>query len=167
MAGTFLLGLILLIMPNFRYIAFSGIFFITATLYYFQPNFSLWNFALIPLGVVTGLYSAVMIHNAAHSNIKPLWLSRLIGEICGLHQLGRFLGWAITHHLHHCFPDDPEKDPRPPNNLNFWKFADEMKNTIRRVLSQSYFEIWGNTPKSQKIWTSRPRREFAYPSSLL
>ncbi|MBV8882654.1 MAG: fatty acid desaturase [Chroococcidiopsidaceae cyanobacterium CP_BM_RX_35] len=140
-------------MPNFRYIACSEIFFIAATLYFFQPDFSFWNLALIPLGVIVGLYSAVMIHNAAHANIKPLWLSRLIGEICGLHQLGGFTGWVVTHHLHHCFPDDPEKDPHPPHNLQFWKFADEMKNTIRGALTRSYFEIWGETAKSQRIWT--------------
>ncbi|MBV9385027.1 MAG: fatty acid desaturase [Chroococcidiopsidaceae cyanobacterium CP_BM_ER_R8_30] len=151
--GFFLFGLLLLIMPNFRYIACSEIFFITAALYFFQPDFSFWNLALIPLGVIVGLYSAAMIHNAAHTNIKPQWLSRLIGEICGLHQLGGFVGWVITHYLHHCFPDDLEKDPHPPHNLQFWKFADEMKNTIRGALTRSYFETWGEAEKYQRIWT--------------
>src|SRR6266487_589177 len=93
------LALIPLILPDFRLITSSGILFLGLLGLFYGSRFSLWHLGLIPLGVYLGLLSAMLMHNAAHGNIRPAWLNRLLGEICGVHQLPGFPGWHITHLL--------------------------------------------------------------------
>ena len=124
-----------------------------ASFYEFQ--FQSWHLALIPVGLFIGVMSAALIHNATHRSIRPAWMNRVCGEVCGVHQLYGFLGWPVAHLLHHKYPDDPERDPHPPDHLPFWKFALSMRLSLRRCLTTAYFQKWGDGPRSRRIWAAK------------
>jgi len=105
----------------------------------------------IPFGLYLGGLSAVYIHNAAHGSFRPRWLNRVAGELAGTHQLYGFVGWRTAHIIHHHYPDDQERDPHPPLNLSFWEFSYGMRSQLQKVLTNSYFDIWGRS-ESQRIW---------------
>jgi stearoyl-CoA desaturase (delta-9 desaturase) len=113
-----------------------------------------WHAALVPLGLYLGVLSAVMIHNAAHMIMRPLWLNRLIGELCALHQLYGFAGWQIPHILHHQYPDEPGLDPHPPGDLTFRQFFFGMRRTLRECLGQAYFKVWKDWPGAERTWAA-------------
>ena len=108
---------------------------------------------LLPaVGIVVGLQSAWLMHNAAHESIKPAWLNRLVGELTGLHQLSGFPGWAVHHIIHHQNPDDPLKDPHPPALLKFREYFWQMGPLMARVAHNAYFELWGESEHTRRQW---------------
>lgn len=125
------------------------------TAYPFDFSFSIWHLTLPPIGVLAGLYSAVFLHNAAHSNFRPRWLNRLVGEFCGFHQLYGFAAWSILHMAHHQFPDDPEKDPHPPEGLTFLEFSMAMKGMARRSLKRNFQHQWGGRGALMLLWAAK------------
>lgn len=107
---------------------------------------------LVPLGMIIGLQSAWLMHNAAHECFKPAWLNRLIGELTGLHQLSGFPGWAVHHIIHHQNPDDPLKDPHPPVLMKFQEYFWQMGPLMARVARNAFFELWGEREQTQRLW---------------
>jgi len=53
---------------------------------------------------------------------------------------------------HSLNPDDPERDPHPPLELTFWKFVREMKQTMRIVMTKNFFDQWGESKETKRIW---------------
>ncbi|MCF3649052.1 fatty acid desaturase family protein [Synoicihabitans lomoniglobus] len=124
-------------------------------------EFSMSSWWLIPLGALVGLQSAHLMHNAAHRNLRPLWLNRVVGEICGLQQLMGYPHWAVPHIIHHQFPDDPEKDPHPPETLDFLSFMGQMGQSMGRVVQNNFFDLWGGQKDAQAIWDWTRRTSMA------
>lgn len=107
---------------------------------------------LLPVGVLFGYYSGSGIHNATHRNLTPFWLNPIAGELFATQQAYGFIGYKTAHLIHHCYPDDPELDPHPPDGLPFWKFLLGMKKTMMRCLNRFYFAQFGDTPKTRRIF---------------
>ncbi len=147
-----LLCILPLSLPNLWTISASALMLAPVALYFNLFQVSLADWWLIPLSVVIGLQSAWLMHNAAHESIKPKWLNRLVGELCGLQQLMGYPGWAIPHIVHHQFPDDPEKDPHPPQQLSFMQFLGEMGPSMARVAKAYFFNLWQDRPDVARIW---------------
>jgi stearoyl-CoA desaturase (delta-9 desaturase) len=101
-----------------------------------------------------GILSAVLMHNAAHGQLRPLWMNRLVGELCALHQLYGFAGWQIPHLFHHRYPDEPGRDPHPPGTLPFWPFLFGMRRTLRQCVGDEYFRLWKDWPGAERAWTT-------------
>lgn len=116
-----------------------------------QPEFSLSQAILMFVAsfalanIFTGL-----IHNASHGNIKPRWLNKAIGEVCGFIQLVGFSDWHIIHVLHHSHTDDPELDPHAPGEMAFVPFLLQMRQQILKVVLTSYFKIHGKSEETVK-----------------
>lgn len=121
-------------------------------LFFYWSELAWWNLLLVLLGVLVGLYSTTFMHIATHNSIPNKYLNRFIGELCGLHQLMTFNGWAIAHLLHHKSPDDPEFDPHPPQQLTYWQYANFMKHSILRVIDNAYYTSFANDPEAKKIY---------------
>lgn len=141
------------------------------SLLWFLPAFYLLSIPNIYLAMVAGLYSAVVcswnfgfdaadllwipaalfvtfiasafIHNAAHSNFRPRWLNRVVGEAMGMFQMVAFPSWVIVHILHHKHSDDPVLDPHPPLDMRYWAYLISMRQTIITVFSNYYVKLWG------------------------
>ena len=135
--------------------ALDGVLFATRPANLFEFRFQNWDLLLIPAGIFVGIMSAALIHNATHGSLRPAWTNRFWGEICGVHQLYGFLGWSVAHLLHHKYPDDPERDPHPPDHLPFWKFALNMRLSLRRCLTHAYLQKWGDSVRSRRIWAAK------------
>lgn len=147
-----LLCILPLCLPNLWTILFSALSLVVVCFFLDFFTVSLLDLLLIPLGVIIGLQSAYLMHNAAHGSIKPGWLNRLTGELAGLQQLMGFPGWAVPHIIHHQHPDDPEKDPHPPEHLSFTQYLSHMGPSMARVARNFYFELWGDSATTRKTW---------------
>ncbi|MCB1121571.1 MAG: fatty acid desaturase [Verrucomicrobiae bacterium] len=138
--------------PNLWSILLSALSLVMAGTLLSLFSLSAWDLLWIPLGVFVGLQSAYLMHNAAHENIRPKWFNRVVGEICGMQQLMGFPAWAVPHVIHHQFPDDPEKDPHPPDHLPFLQFLSQMGLFMGRIVQKNYFEQWGDNETSRRDW---------------
>jgi fatty acid desaturase len=110
-----------------------------------------WS-GLVPLGLLFGVATASLMHNAVHGNLRPRAWNRLYGELLGLHQLMGFPSFALTHLFHHQFSDDPVKDPHPPSGLTFPQFAGRMGRLMFRALTWHYFNRFGRDRRTEGIW---------------
>tara|TARA_R110002049_G_scaffold309101_1_gene516878 strand:+ start:19133 stop:19969 length:837 start_codon:yes stop_codon:yes gene_type:complete len=119
---------------------------------FYSLDFRLWHILLIPAGLYLGVHSAVLLHNAAHYNIKPRWLNRFLGELAGFHQLYGFAAWSVAHLVHHMYPDDLERDPHPPDGMEFGPYFLQMRTMLRNCLEKNYFAQWEDTPRSRFWW---------------
>jgi fatty-acid desaturase len=153
-AGSLLLLLCLLplALPNLWSILGSASLLVLISLATGSLAFAVSDWFWLLLGCLVGLQSAYLMHNAAHESIKPAWLNRLVGELCGLQQLMGFPGWAVPHIIHHQYPDDPEKDPHPPEHLSFRQYLGRMLPSMARVAKNSYFELWGDNAQTRRYW---------------
>jgi fatty acid desaturase len=148
------LAIVPLVLTNVWIILFSTALLTLAAVTQGAFDVSLREAVLLPLaGIVIGLQSAWLMHNAAHESIKPAWLNRLIGELTGLHQLSGFPGWAVFHIIHHQNSDDPVNDPHPPVLLTFREFFWQMGPLMARVAHAAFFELWGENERAQRLWT--------------
>ena len=122
-----------------------------------RPDFDWLFLAGIPAAVVFTFTATALLHNASHSNVRPAWINRPLGELMGLCQLVGFPDWTIIHVLHHQRPDDPVMDPHPPLGRGYWKFLLEMRASITTVLVSYYFKLWKADAESVgalAAWTS-------------
>ena len=146
---------VLLLVP----LTFGGLRTIMATaacyalLTYLHIDVSGWQIGvLLPVGVMTGLYSAATMHMCVHRALFPRWINTVMGELCALQQMLGYPGWGISHLLHHKHPDDPRLDPHPPANSSFWSYADQMKYSIVACLDRAYYVQFGISPRTTLIW---------------
>lgn len=150
---VFLLATLPLALPNLWIIAASGalVGVLSIELGYFDAG--LQEYVLLPVvGALVGLQSAWLMHNASHESIKPAWLNRLVGELTGLQQLAGYPVWAVHHIIHHQNPDDPMKDPHPPGTMTFVEYFRGMGKLTGRVVHSAYFDLWGDSPRTQHLW---------------
>lgn len=145
-----LLLLVPIVLPDFFVIVVGGLLSVSCFLY--LETFHWWYLWGLPLGAYLGVQSGTLMHNASHGNLRPKWINRICGELCGLHQLPGVLGWWVTHKIHHQYPDDPKNDPHPPLALSFWGFVRNMKGTMRTVMTNNYFDQWGENTETKRIW---------------
>lgn len=141
-------------LPNFWTISFSALSLVAVSLYFGMFTMNLADLWLVPVGALVGLQSAFLMHNAAHGNVRPGWLNRLVGELCGLHQLMGFPGWTVPHIKHHQSPDDPDKDPHPPGHMSFARYLDQMFVQMARAARNTFFEQWGERKDVGRIWAA-------------
>lgn len=148
-----IVGMLLLIAPSFSLIFVSGLYFMLLAA--FMPTGFLNPIALacMAFGILLGIMSAALMHNAAHDNFPQTWQSRLIGEICGLFQLTGFVGWSISHTIHHSAPDNPEKDAHAPGHLSFGSYMTSMGTLMKDNLTNKYFEIFGVNRETKRTWS--------------
>lgn len=111
-----------------------------------------WHVVLTPLAVYLGALFGVLMHNAGHSNFKPRFVNRLVLELMGLHQLDGWRRNTAAHIIHHKFPDDPLRDPHPPLDVGFWRFAGSLQKTSRACLARVYADTWGEAPEVARLW---------------
>ncbi len=125
-----------------------------ALLFFSAQTLSPWvALGLITLGVYAGIWSNVLIHNAAHNIIQPKWLNRLVGEMAGLQLLSGFPGFALLHMEHHAHSDDAELDPHP--NLpgqTYWQYIDGTRLRLRHTFVRMYRQRWGHGPQYARSW---------------
>ena len=142
-----------LCLPNLWIITVSGLMVAAVAMTQGIFDAGLREFVLLPLlGAIIGLQSAWLMHNAAHESIKPAWLNRVVGELSGMQQLAGFPVWAVFHIIHHQYPDDPLKDPHPPATLTFREYFRQMGKSTGRVVNSVYFELWGDTAETRRLW---------------
>lgn len=145
---------VLLFVPHFGFTMLVALTYLGVFLWdYGVDNFSYMDIAFILGGCFFGIQSAALMHNTAHNNIRTRWLNSLVGEICALQQLVGMTEWAVAHILyHHKYPDDPDRDPHPPEGKTFFRFIVRMKFETSMFIEKSYYEKWGKTKESQENW---------------
>jgi len=147
------LCLIPLFLNRFRFIAGGSILLAVITLYSFWSGISWVYLLFLPIAIYIGHLSAVFIHNAVHNNFKPLWLNPIVGWVCALQQVSAGAPvFKYIHSAHHVYPDDPEKDPHPPQGYTFWEYVDVSRSLIGNWLARQYLQKWGDSEKSRKMW---------------
>jgi stearoyl-CoA desaturase (delta-9 desaturase) len=147
----------LVLVPRFPLIAGAYAYALAVSLSVQRASFSPAHLVLVPLSFYLAILATSYIHNAAHNNIRPRWLRRAIGELCGLFHLVGFPDWTIVHFIHHRHADDPEWDPHPPQGLSYWRFMNGVKDSIFRVLRKSYFSHHGeDNARAQRYWKTLP-----------
>jgi fatty acid desaturase len=151
-AWIWILCLFPLIVSNFLGVIASNLFALGLVLTFHRHQIALWHLALIPLGIYLGMLNVPVIHNCAHKSFRPLWLNRFLGELCSLHLLSGYPGFVILHLTHHRHADDPLLDPHPNKDLSFWQYLNSLKLSLRRSFHRLYFERWGETPRTRRIW---------------
>jgi fatty-acid desaturase len=145
-------GLVLFVLPNFSLIFLSGLYYYGLYFYAGGSLLSAPGLALIPAGVLTGTMSAAIMHNAAHDNFRSTLLNRVLGELCGLFQLSGFVGWTISHHIHHAAPDNPHKDAHAPGDMQFGEYVNAMGSLMKESMTETYFNAFGDLSYSKTIW---------------
>lgn len=148
----FMVLLIPIALPIFSLSVVGSIGFVLAAFASGPQAFSPIYWGLVPVGLLLGIISASLMHSAAHGSIRPIWLGRVVGELCGLQQLVGFQEWTLAHHIHHRYADDAVQDPHPPLDFSFWKYGLRMKFAIANKFTFYYFQAWGKTPRASKIW---------------
>lgn len=122
---------------------------------------SLW--AVVPLACYTHVLCTVFVHNAAHANF-PRLINRVVGELCGLVLVTRFMAWELNHRRHHIHADVPGKDPHP-TQPSFLRFSVALAVEAQRHLHQSFFELHGDTPDNRRL--ERRRSYLGIVANLL
>lgn len=148
--------LLLALVPRFSVILFAYGCSLVISLVPFGDQFRAVHLALVPLALYCALIATAYIHGAAHDSLRPRWLRRPIGELCGLFHLVGFPDWTIVHFVHHRHADDPENDPHPPAGLTYWQFLNGVKTSIFRVLGQRYFASFGDSKAAARAWKTLP-----------
>lgn len=148
-----LAALIPLFLPRLRYILAGSAVLIPAVLWAYRDELT-WTLALgIAVAIYIGHITAAFVHNAAHFNFRPRWLNVVIGELSALQQLSAGLVvFRFVHHQHHLYPDDPVRDPHPPQGRTFVEYVDSARLLIGKRLTAMYFEQWGPDAHSQRMW---------------
>jgi fatty acid desaturase len=154
--GWYLPAIVLTVVPRFPVIALAFVYALAVSLTTGRASFQLWHLLLVPVSLLLVLLATSYIHNAAHDNIRPRWLRRPVGELCGLFHLVGFPDWTIIHFIHHRHADDPELDPHPPAGLSYWRFMNGVKDSIFRVLERRYFDQFGDRPEAARHWRQLP-----------
>lgn len=103
------------------------------------------------LGIAVTLMSTGLLHSVSHRSIKPRWLNRPLGELCGLFQLSGFPEWTITHFLHHRYADQVGLDPHPPRGLNFIDFLLAMRTMVMSAFLQFFLKTHGDNKQTRRI----------------
>ncbi len=110
-------------------------------------------FAVLAFSVPFAFFSGVLMHNTAHRNVRPRWLNRVVGELCGFQQLGGYVVWTLVHMVHHRYPDDPTYDPHPPGNKSFAAYIRTSFNGLITCMNRLYRDTWtAKDPKYARIW---------------
>ncbi|WP_162301992.1 fatty acid desaturase [Croceibacterium ferulae] len=149
-----LVGLVLFVLPNYSLIFLSGIYYFVLYLTTGGVVLTFSNVALIPAGVLTGTISAAIMHNAAHDNFQSALLNRILGEVCGLFQLSGYVGWTVSHHIHHAAPDNPQKDAHAPGDMRFGEYVNAMGMLMKRSMTETYFKAFGYGRHIKVTWAS-------------
>jgi fatty acid desaturase len=152
----YLPALVLMLVPRFAIIVTAFVYAVIVALTTMRASFHFGYLTLVPLSLYLALLATAYIHNAAHDNIRPRWLRRPIGELCGLFHLVGFPDWTIVHFIHHKHADDPEWDPHPPRGLTYFRFLDGVKASIFRVLRKRYFESFPDDTRAERAWKTLP-----------
>lgn len=112
-----------------------------------------WLLALFPLAGLAAFMSGMLMHNTAHRNVRPRWLNRAIGEVCGFHQLGGYAVWSVVHMVHHRYADDPVYDPHPPGTKSFYRYMrtsfSGLITCINRLYREDFIE---KDARYRKVW---------------
>lgn len=153
MPAAWMIGLILFVLPSFSLIFTSGLYYVILFAVFQPTAISIPSLALVPAGILAGTVSAAMMHNAAHGNFRYDWQNRFWGELCGLFQLTGFVGWCISHFIHHAAPDNPNKDAHPPGDMTFRGYVNAMGQMMKASLTERYFEAFGSTPGASVAWS--------------
>lgn len=152
-APLWFVGLMLFVLPSFSLIFLSGLYYLVLCLLVQSEVFTIEAAALVPVGILAGTISAALMHNAAHSNFRSRALNRFWGEVCGLFQLTGFVGWSVSHFIHHAAPDNPNKDAHAPGDMRFGEYVNSMGNMMKKSITESYFKSFGINLHSKATWS--------------
>ena len=94
------------------------------------------------LGIIVGIYSATLMHLSSHNSLSSTAKSRIIGELCALHQLIGFYGWQIPHIAHHRSSDVDGEDPHAPGKMGFIQYSSQIKSDVLDALRKAYLETF-------------------------
>lgn len=112
----------------------------------------LWYIAPILAGIYVGHLSSMLMHNASHGNLRPRFLNRTIGEVCGFIQVYGFIGFQTVHYFHHIHPDDRLLDPHPPSEADsYFAYLTGVKHLIKRFMDRTWLETFGKS-RSDHVW---------------
>ncbi|WP_394847420.1 fatty acid desaturase [Pendulispora brunnea] len=144
--------LVPLIISNFSAVVVSNLLCVGLMLEYHRAELSAWHLALLPLGIYAGMVNVPVIHNCAHGSFRPVWLNRILGELCAVHLLSGYPGFVILHLLHHQYADDPDLDPHPNLDKTFWQYLNGLKGSLARAFRRNYFGLWGVSAATRCAW---------------
>jgi stearoyl-CoA desaturase (delta-9 desaturase) len=162
----YLPAIVVALVPRFSVILVAYAYAVAVSLTVMRAAYHPAYLLLVPLALYLALIATAYIHGAAHDSLRPRWLRRPVGELCGLFHLVGFPDWTIVHFVHHRHADDPEWDPHPPKGLTYWQFLNGVKTSIFRVLANRYFGAFGeDSPAAQRAWKTLPL--FAMITQLL
>jgi fatty acid desaturase len=140
------------VFPSFTGVLAANALAIALALTHYGPELRLWHLALIPLGAYAGMLNVAVIHNCAHGNFRPRWMNRAVGELCSLHLMSGFPGFAILHLLHHRHADDPVNDPHPNGEKTYWQYLNGLKGSLGAAFRRFHDRHWGNVPGATTRW---------------
>lgn len=146
------LCLVPFMVPSFVGVSLANALAAGLALLYHANEVSLWYLALIPFGVYAGMLNVSVVHNCAHRNFRPRWLNRVLGEICSLHLMSGFPGFAILHLLHHRHADDPVLDPHPNGHQTYWQYLNGLKRSLGAAFRRFHDQQWGSDVGSRRRW---------------
>ena len=144
----YLPALFILSIPDIYLIFLAWLYALAVTVVNF--GFHAAYLAGIPIAIVLTFIATALLHNASHSNFRPRWFCRGVGEAMGLFQMVAFPSWVIVHILHHRNSDDPVLDPHPPLDKGYVAFLTGMRKSISKVIGNYYFSLWGNNAESAR-----------------
>lgn len=109
-------------------------------LYHHQNGFELYHLAFAAAALLVTFPVTSLYHACAHEAVRPRWLNRLLGEICGLIHTSSLDEWSVIHSYHHRYADDPARDPHCPRGKSFVHFASTTGKEIKESFVSHYFE---------------------------
>lgn len=118
---------------------------------FFSFEWSLWPLVLLPLGLVIGVKTPVLIHNCVHGNLKTQFHNQVAGELAGLYVWLGMAAFELNHRMHHVHSDS-DLDPHNPHKKSFipFFFANNFGGTTP-VLKQ-YLKFHGDTAQNRRLF---------------
>lgn len=136
-------------------------FLYAALISVFRTDFQFVYLLTLPIAIIATFPLTAFLHNASHGSFKPKWLNRPLGEVVGVMQLSGFTQWKLVHIIHHMHSDDPQLDPHPPLNKNYWTFARGMRESAINAYVNFFFKTHGQGDESLKAL-----KQFSHAAKL-
>ncbi len=140
------------VFPSFTGVVMANALAVGLAITYYSVELRPWHAALVPLGIYAGMLNVAVVHNCAHGNFRPRWVNRALGELCSLHLMSGFPGFAILHLLHHRHADDPLKDPHPNGALTYWQYLNGLKASLGAAFLRFHRLHWGHEASAATRW---------------
>jgi fatty acid desaturase len=151
LSWLWLLLIVPLAMGGLANILITAVLYVTLFLSGHDQSFSYWYLAMVPVGVLFGLYALALVHWAGHG-VFAKRLNRIVGEIVSVPLLVGYPGWCVIHALHHKHADDLELDPHPTGERTVLQFGRFMKKAMIERMGILYQKRYDGCAHTRGKW---------------